>query len=238
MTQLSIEEIPASPLDKMSDYPDLNEDHAKVLLKASEQRQTITLIIGERQTTVQSMLLGVDLYNYEILLGPCHPNISPAMQESLECEQAWLKIKSDETWLFIQVRLMTELGQGLLCSINDINQSLNQRLSPRLYFEAKDAPQVCFQSVKQGLLKGRLCDLSVHGAAIEFLGPDKNKLLNRHESHNFVFNFNEYFCPEIRARTVETRFMRNPCRLRVRIRFNALSDNVFAQLHSFIDTLN
>lgn len=218
--------------------PQINATQAKMLLQSASSKQLASLIIDDSMTSYQTMILGVDLIAGEILISECFP-CNPIKTSPNQHSTVWLKIRSKNEYLFIQVSVIQGSQEDLFVKIIRAFNSKHQRWEPRILFESCKGPTIEIHPTSQPLHYGWLRNVSPSGGLLELYGIKTKRMIERGERHPVTFNFSPAFAPVWGIEILESAFHRQPCRhLKLRFRFTNLNTLEKAQIKGFVDGFN
>ncbi len=198
----------------------------------------VQVITPKRLQRFQSIILGFDAYEDEILLGGIYPQPSPEMLEYLLEEQFWIQCNYKNQFLNIGARTNEIITSSDLISANIVESKMtnDRRWSPRAEFKSFHGPKVEVMPTHGEIERGEVKNISYHGAMLEFFGADLRKIISQGEFLNIRIFFNEQYVIETKVKVKQCFFRRKPCRHSgIRIEFSNSRDIDQMQIQEFVD---
>ena len=210
----------------------------EALISNHTQHSLVQIIIPETQERFQSIIVGFDAYENEVLLGGLYPSPKLKTMEHLATQNFWIQCEYEGQFLNICVEAKEVMLNADLISVSVLNSKLtnNRRWSPRANFDNHQGPKVdilpLYGAVEQGWVK----NLSYHGALIECYGHDiRNKMLGKN-TVSIRIKFNKDFYAESRITVKQCYFRRSPCRhTSIRVMFDNLPEIESHYIRDFIN---
>lgn len=216
---------------------------ADLLVNAGLSRQLVTVFLPESGETVQSFIHGFDLDTSELLLDGLFPH--PKMFNSntyYETKAFWVQIRGGEGLYTMEVQLLEVLGSRghELVSVKVLQGGLsgNRRWRTRIYFDARQGPQVELQLDEHPIITGHVANLSNQGAMLEVYGKDLKTAAQIGKGLRARYKFNDHFQLELRGVLKQSRFLRSPCcHSQLRVQFMLMPAETRAQLDTYIHSI-
>ena len=230
------------PANAFTLFSELNTSSAHALLTAVNGKQLASVIFDDDDThsnsgrSYQSMLLGANLIDGELLISELFPAPSIYDLSAMKNRFFWLKIKTENQYLFIKVIATEITSTDNVVKILKAFMSNNQRWQPRASFHTRTGPKIELQPKETSLQKGWLQNISRDGGLIELYGMNTKDMVRKHEKFTVAFQFSNEFTPKWRIKIVEASFLRQPCcHLRLRFKFENLNTMEKSQISEFVD---
>lgn len=220
-------------------YPELDELCAQTLLNTVNNKCLMGVIFDCDSTyssrTYQSTLLGANLIEGELLISEFFPALNIYDIQIMKDNHFWLKIKTNNTYLFVQVIAVETTNTYSIVKIQKAFMSQHQRKKPRASFHSRTGPTIEIKPSYASQQKGWLQTISDDGGVIALYGTNTKDMIRKREKFNVTFQFGHEFNPKWRIKIIESTFLRQPCcHLRLRFIFEELTDIDREQIREFI----
>lgn len=219
--------------------PELNERSAQALLHAVNNKCLVAVIFDNDLTsssrTYQSILLGANLIDGELLISEFFPALSIYDMQTMKDNHFWLRIKTDDTYFFVQVTAVETASAYSIAKIQKTYMSQHQRWKPNANFQSRTGPTIEIQPSYAAIQKGWLQSISSDGGVIALYGTSTKGMVHKREKFNVSFQFGHEFNPKWRIKIIASTFLRQPCcHLRLRFVFEDLTSIDRGQINEFI----
>ncbi|MFL0799123.1 MAG: flagellar brake protein [Agarilytica sp.] len=216
-----------------------DQELISALLDAQQQHKVVKVYLTNGSQALNSNLLGFDYYERSLLLDSLTPPVGNQQLKSMAKTPFWLQVRHQDSYL------------NLYCVVSEFQYDLytlkilqheftdNQRWFPRIRFDARQGPELTLDVPHELPIKGRIRNLSVHGAMVEFYGEDIREHIGSLQHCLCRLRFNELFDVELKADVKQLTYERKPsCHSRLRLMFTSHSGVSYSQLDNFIDAFN
>lgn len=220
-------------------YPELDTLSAQALLKTVNNKCLVGVIFDNHLTpssrTYQTTLLGANLIEGELLISEFFPALSIYDMQTMRDNRFWLKIKTDNTYFFVQVITIETAKTYCIVKIQQAYMSQHQRWKPNTSFQSRTGPTIDIQPSYTAMQKGWLQNISGDGGVIALYGANTKNMIRKREKFDVTFQFGHDFNPKWRIKVTESTFFRQPCcHLRLRFIFDDLTLIDRGQIDEFI----
>lgn len=220
-------------------YPELDEFCAQALLNTVNNKCLMGVVFDcdspPSSRTYQSTLLGANLIEGELLISELFPTLSIYDMQTMKDDHFWLKIKTDDTYLFIQVITVETANTYSVVKIQKAFMSQDQYKKPCASFQSRTGPTIEIQPNYASLQKGWLQNISDDGGIIALYGTNAKDMVRRREKFSVTFQFGYEFNPKWRIKIIKSTFLRQPCcHLRLSFIFENLTLVDHEQIREFI----
>ena len=209
----------------------------EAVISNHKNHSLVQIILPETLTRFQSVILGFDAYENEILLGGIYPRPSIEALEQLSDQPFWVQCNYQGQFLNIYVRACEILVNEDLISVKVLQSQLttNRRWTPRASFESHKGPCVDVLPKYGATEKAWVKNISYHGALIECFGKDIRKSLDKNKATLMRIQFSKQFTVELKAVVKQCYFRRSPCcHSGMRVEFKQLGALEAMQIRDFI----
>ncbi|MFT7560067.1 MAG: hypothetical protein ACI93R_001982 [Flavobacteriales bacterium] len=219
----------------------LQSQQIQDIVKAIECRAFARFQLDDQPCVAQSVIIGGDLLQGNLLLSEPFPYLSHHELAQLAQAPFWLQVPCNDTFLALKVKHTKTIDQMLMVDVLEAHYSNNRRWSPRAHFKAHKGPKVRLALELDPAVTAYLKNLSLHGGAMDFWNKDYQHHFKKGSNHTAEIHFNDQFAIQPKIRVVESRLSREPC-CHTHIRFQIKNSDELERcqistfLHSFIGT--
>jgi len=220
-------------------YPGLDEFSAQALLNTVNSKRLVGVFFDSDSTpssrAYQSTLLGANLIEGELLISEFFPSLSIYDMQAMKDNRFWLKVKIDDTYLFVEVITVEAANTYSIVKIQKAYMSQCQRWKPHASFPSRNGPTIEIQPNHTARQKGWLQYINDDGGVIALYGTSTKDMIQKREKFSVTFQFGYEFNPTWRIKIIESTFLRQPCcHLRLRFLFESLTLIDRGQISEFV----
>ncbi len=214
---------------------------ADIILTAQYNHQLLSAHLPDTVQTLQTLILGADLFSSELLLDGLYPfNWLEINTLKRNRTPVWLQIRTEQGFYRLKTTLCeihsTSKNPAVTVKIQHAYFTDNRRWNNRVSFDKRCGPSVEMQVKYQAQIKGWLADISRQGCMIETYGQHNRPEFKEINQLDCIFHFNEFFELSINTRVKQSRYFRSPCCFsQTRLIFNKISQTQQEQIDEFIE---
>ena len=228
--------------------PTANELLIDCLLHNFKHHQLVKLVLPEHHQIFQSIVIGFDINEGEILLGGIYPKLSIDQRIQLLESTFWLQMSYADEFINIKVSTLEADYQSdyIQAEILEVIPNRNRRWSTRLHFADRQGPEIKLTPQYAAPVKGNLKNLSAGGAMLEIFGMDYRREINNLNAYASVKNkpqrnrisleikFNDQFQLHTHISVWHSVYCRRPGRTQIRCGFDNLASVEKSQLLNYL----
>ena len=208
------------------------------LISNHKNHSLVQIITPEKLTRFQSIILGFDAYEDEMLLGGIYPFPDAETLQTIVDHEFWVQCSYRDQFYNLRVKTNEILASSDLISVRILDSQITQdrRWSPRVEFKSLTGPKVELLPIYGDIERGEVKNLSYHGALLEFFGIDLRQNLRDEKFVNLRILLSPQLVIDTKVKIKQCFFRRKPCRHSgLRITFSHINDLDRLHIREFVE---